>query len=81
MHDLNQAGRFADQLIVMINGSIVTQGTPQTVFTAQLLNDVFNFNAVIIQDPQSNTPMSIAIHPQSTKLHSLSAVTAAASPQ
>ena len=63
MHDLNQACRFADELIVMKQGEIINQGTPKLVFTEQLLKDVFDFDAVVIDDPQSHTPMSIAKQP------------------
>jgi len=68
MHDLNQACRFADELIVMRQGEIINQGTPKSVFTEQLLKDVFDFNAIVIDDPQSLTPMSIAkLAPLSTQ--------------
>ena len=63
MHDLNQACRFADELIVMKQGEIINQGTPKLVFTEQLLKDVFDFDAIVIDDPQSHTPMSIAKQP------------------
>ncbi|MCJ8300425.1 MAG: ATP-binding cassette domain-containing protein [Pseudomonadales bacterium] len=60
MHDLNQACRYADELIIMQRGEIVDIGTPQQVFTEKMLREVFNFEAIVIKDPEANTPMSIA---------------------
>jgi iron complex transport system ATP-binding protein len=60
MHDLNQACRYADNLVIMKEGKVVTKGFPEDVFTSKMLKDVFNFDAVVINDPESQTPMSIA---------------------
>jgi len=60
MHDLNQACRFAHELIVMQAGCVVAQGAPKKVFTQKMLKDVFDFDAIVIKDPESNTPLSIA---------------------
>lgn len=60
MHDLNQACRYADELVIMREGKIIDIGTPQTVFTETMLSEVFNFDAIVIKDPEANTPMSIA---------------------
>ncbi len=60
MHDLNQACRYADNLVIMKAGKVITKGYPEDVFTSKMLKDVFNFDALVIQDPESHTPMSIA---------------------
>ncbi len=60
MHDLNQACRYADNLVIMKEGEVVTKGFPEDVFTSKMLKEVFNFDAVVINDPESLTPMSIA---------------------
>jgi iron complex transport system ATP-binding protein len=60
MHDLNQACRFAHELIVMKSGCVVSQGLPKQVFTEKMLKEVFDFEALIIEDPESNSPLSIA---------------------
>ena len=41
LHDLNWAAACADRVVVMHQGEIQAQGTPQEVMTPQLLNDVF----------------------------------------
>ncbi|MCG9700515.1 Fe(3+) dicitrate ABC transporter ATP-binding protein FecE [Vibrio natriegens] len=60
LHDLNQACRYCDHLVVLKKGQLVAQGTPQDVFTQTLLKDVFSLDARVIQDPVANTPMCIA---------------------
>lgn len=59
LHDINQAARYCDHLIIMKEGHIVTQGTPEQVLTKELLHAVFSVNAQIHQDPISGTPMCI----------------------
>lgn len=41
MHDLSAAARFADQLILIDHGRIVSQGTPDEVLNADLLSAVY----------------------------------------
>lgn len=59
LHDLNQAARYADQLIVMQAGQIVAQGVPQAVMTPALIEQVFGIRAVIIADPVTGTPLLV----------------------
>ncbi|ARU65543.1 Fe(3+) dicitrate ABC transporter ATP-binding protein FecE [Histophilus somni] len=59
LHDLNQACRYCDHLIVLKQGKYVTQGSPKEVMTSDLLQQVFDLNAEIHLDPISKTPMFI----------------------
>ncbi len=59
LHDLNQACRYCDYLIVMKKGAVMAQGTPDEVMTEELLKDVFDLDVIIHRDPISNTPMFI----------------------
>lgn len=61
LHDLNQACRYCDHLVVLDQGQLVAQGSPDEVFTESLLSDVFDLNARVFRDPISDTPMCIAI--------------------
>ncbi|MFA0567522.1 Fe(3+) dicitrate ABC transporter ATP-binding protein FecE [Vibrio gallaecicus] len=61
LHDLNQACRYCDHLIVLAQGALVTQGSPEEVFTESLLNDVFDLKAKVFSDPVSGTPMCVAV--------------------
>jgi len=60
LHDLNQACRYCDHLVVMKEGDLITEGTPKSVFTETLLRDVFSLEAKVVEDPIANTPMCIA---------------------
>lgn len=59
LHDLNQAARYADHLVVMKAGAIVAQGDPREVMTAELVADVFGLGCRIIDDPETHTPLVI----------------------
>jgi iron complex transport system ATP-binding protein len=59
LHDLNQAARYADHLVVMKDGVIVAQGDPRVVMTAGLVEDVFALGCRIIDDPETGTPLVI----------------------
>lgn len=59
LHDINQACRYCDHLIVMQAGRVITEGAPQVVMTPKLLAEVFELDAEIHQDPIAGTPMCI----------------------
>jgi iron complex transport system ATP-binding protein len=59
LHDLNQAARYATNLVVMKEGRIVAEGDPAAILTAALVEDVFGLPCVIIADPQAGTPMVV----------------------
>jgi iron(III) dicitrate ABC transporter, ATP-binding protein FecE len=59
LHDLNQACRYCDYLIVLKDGNLMAQGTPDEVMTERLLKEVFDLEVVIHRDPISQTPMFI----------------------
>ena len=61
LHDLNQACRYCDHLVVLEQGCVVAEGSPDQVMTEALLDDVFDLNAKVFRDPISNTPMCVAI--------------------
>jgi iron complex transport system ATP-binding protein len=47
IHDLNQALRFADKVMVLADSTLKALGTPREVVTSQLLADVYRVNARI----------------------------------
>lgn len=49
LHDLNMATKFCDYVYVLHEGRIYAQGTPQKVFTQNLLKDIFGMEANIHQ--------------------------------
>jgi iron complex transport system ATP-binding protein len=61
LHDLNLAARYSDRLVAMRAGRIVAQGAPADVLTEELLRDVFDLDAKILEDPVAGTPMVVPI--------------------
>jgi iron complex transport system ATP-binding protein len=59
LHDLNQAARYATNLVVMKEGRIVAEGDPREVLTAALVEEVFGLPCVIIPDPEAGTPLVV----------------------
>ncbi|WP_409290385.1 ABC transporter ATP-binding protein [Peribacillus sp. SCS-37] len=60
LHDLNQAARFAHELVAIKSGRIVRQGTPAEVMTPDMLQEVFNIEAEIVADPRTGKPAMIS---------------------
>ncbi len=68
LHDLNQAARFADHLIVMKDGALAASGAPSEVLTEGLLSEVFGLTSRVLADPVFGTPMVIPIAASGTVL-------------
>ena len=66
LHDLNQACRYADEIIAMKDGSIVAQGPPETIITSELVHEVFGIECTVIDDPVTGAPMIVAGAPKKT---------------
>ena len=50
MHDLTTALRFSDKVILLKDGLIYRQGTPEEVITPESIKDVYGVKARIIED-------------------------------
>ena len=61
LHDLNLACRYADHIVAMRAGRIVTCGPPDEVVTAEQVRSVFGLDCVVIEDPVSHTPLVVPI--------------------
>jgi iron complex transport system ATP-binding protein len=61
LHDLNQACRYADHLLVMKDGRLVATGAPTDVLTADLVRDVFDLPCLVIDDPVTGTPLVVPL--------------------
>ncbi|MGO4614225.1 ABC transporter ATP-binding protein [Nocardia sp. 2YAB30] len=61
LHDLNLAIRYSDQLVVMRAGRIVATGAPADVVSVELLREVFDLHAAVLEDPVSSRPMVVPI--------------------
>ena len=57
LHDLNQASRYCDHLVVLASGRVMAQGAPEAVMKPELLKTVFSVEAEIHPEPVSGRPM------------------------
>ena len=74
LHDLNQAARYADHLIGMQQGKVITTGMPQDVLTKELVKEVFGLDAMICPDPATGTPNVVPLDPRAQKKLSSQAI-------
>ncbi|WP_068318750.1 ABC transporter ATP-binding protein [Polycladidibacter hongkongensis] len=56
LHDIAQAARYADDLVIMREGQVYAQGAPKDVVSEEMLHNVYGVNAQIYADPESGTP-------------------------
>ncbi|EDQ6090117.1 TPA: Fe(3+) dicitrate ABC transporter ATP-binding protein FecE [Salmonella enterica] len=59
LHDLNQASRYCDHLVMLANGRVMAQGAPDEVMKPELLKTVFSIEAEIHPEPVSGRPMCV----------------------
>jgi iron complex transport system ATP-binding protein len=63
LHDLNQAARYAQRMVVLQQGRVVADGAPHSVLSATLLAQVFGVCATILIDPVSAAPVCLPYAP------------------
>jgi iron complex transport system ATP-binding protein len=61
LHDLNQAARYADNMVVIQQGQIYDQGRPKQVMTEAMVSNVFGVDSRIVADPVVGTPMCVPL--------------------
>lgn len=61
LHDINQAVRYADTVVMMRGGKILASGAPEDVITAQSLGEAFGVHCEIHPDPVTSGPMMVAV--------------------
>lgn len=61
LHDLNQACRYGDRVVVLRDGRILGQGDPEDIVTEDMVRSAFGIDSRIITDPVAGTPMCVPI--------------------
>src|SRR6266478_2680252 len=61
-HDVNLAAEFADQVMLLKNGREIAVGSPQSVFTSELLKRVFDLEVLVDAHPVSGAPRITPVH-------------------
>ena len=60
LHDMNLAARYADRIVLMNSGSVLEQGRPETVLTAQNLQRVFGVDIEVLAHPAGEHPLVVS---------------------
>lgn len=61
LHDLNQAARYADRVVLMRDGGVVADGPPREVVTAARVAEVFGVRCRVIDDPETGSPLMVPL--------------------
>ncbi|MEK6346771.1 MAG: ABC transporter ATP-binding protein [Burkholderia sp.] len=61
LHDLNEACRYADDMIVMRGGRIVARGDPCEIVTPAVIRAAFGLDTQVIADPVTGTPLVLPL--------------------
>ncbi|PIC99359.1 ABC transporter ATP-binding protein [Sporosarcina sp. P29] len=52
LHDINQAIRYSDEIIMMKNGRIIAEGPPREIITKDIIKEVYGVNAIFKEDDE-----------------------------
>jgi iron complex transport system ATP-binding protein len=61
LHDINQACRYADQLVAMRDGRVHSAGAPGDIVDVAFIADVFGLDAQVVEDPVTGTPLCLPL--------------------
>jgi len=59
LHDLNLAARYADRLVILKNGELVADDTPDQTLTPQRIEAVYGLPAIVQPHPERGHPVVI----------------------
>lgn len=54
IHDLNLAARYCDRLVLISNGTVVTEGPPEAVLTPETIESAFGVRSAVYRDPATD---------------------------
>jgi len=61
LHDLNQAARYSDKIIVVKDEKIYKEGKPEEIINKKLLEEVFDIRVKIFKDEDNDCPYFLPI--------------------
>lgn len=65
LHDLNLAAAYADEILVLADGSVAARGAAADVLTAEILSPVYRAPLTIFSEPQTGRPVVLPADPKS----------------
>ena len=57
LHDINQAIKYSDEIILMKAGKVLAKGAPDVVVTREVIKDVYDVHVVVQYDEEAGTYM------------------------
>ena len=69
LHDLSLAATYADVLVMLRDGRVVCAGSAREVFTAARLKAVFDLEARVTWDAETDQPICLPIAPHAQRRH------------
>ncbi|HEX7363979.1 MAG TPA: ABC transporter ATP-binding protein [Dehalococcoidia bacterium] len=70
LHDLNLASQYCDRLILLSNGTIYCQGTPQEVISARTIKEIYGAQVCVYPHPVNKLPATLVVSDKDKKLRS-----------
>ncbi|MEM1348189.1 MAG: heme ABC transporter ATP-binding protein [Myxococcota bacterium] len=67
VHDINLAARYADEVVVLRAGRVISTGTPWDALTEDTIAEAFALRAAILKHPERDCPVVVSLGSQ---LHS-----------
>ena len=61
LHDLNQAVRYSHRMLVLKDGKLYVEGSPEKVLTKEMLREVYNVEADVTIDTQIGKPVFLPL--------------------
>ncbi len=63
LHDLNLAAGYADRIVLLEQGQVAADGTPEQVLTEPLLRRVYQQEVLVLQHPRRPVPLVVVTDP------------------
>jgi iron complex transport system ATP-binding protein len=61
LHDLNLAARYSDHLILLKDGQVFCEGTPEQVITEPIIREAYDVDVHVHISSKTNTPMVLPL--------------------
>lgn len=59
LHDINHALKYADNIIALLNGKVLSQGDKNKIVNENLIKSIFDINCKLISSPVENTLLCV----------------------
>jgi len=62
LHDLNLVARYADRILLLVDGQVRALGSRDEVLKADLLSDAYQIPLEVLRRPRSGEPVILPMH-------------------